>query len=43
MQASELGEAERLEAEAGMRRQSAVGLGAHPVHASGRTGFGQAI
>ncbi|WWD18922.1 hypothetical protein CI109_103378 [Kwoniella shandongensis] len=40
MQASELSEAERLEHEAGMRRQRAVGLGADPVHASGRTGHG---
>jgi len=40
MQASELGEAERLENEAGMRRQRAVGLGADPTHASGTTGFG---
>jgi len=40
MQSSELGEAERLENEAGMRRQRAVGLGADPTHASGTTGFG---
>jgi len=39
MQSSELGEAERLENEAGMRRQRAVGLGANPEHASGTTGF----
>ncbi|RSH81414.1 hypothetical protein EHS25_006946 [Saitozyma podzolica] len=42
MQASELTEAERLEQEAGMRRQRAVGLGADPVHASGQTGFAPA-
>jgi len=42
MQASELGEAERLENEAGMRRQRAVGLGADPVHASGTTGYATA-
>ncbi|WVQ99847.1 hypothetical protein IAU59_006990 [Kwoniella sp. CBS 9459] len=40
MQASELSEAERLEHEAGMRRQRAVGLGADPVHAQGVTGHG---
>ncbi|RXK34990.1 hypothetical protein M231_07744 [Tremella mesenterica] len=40
MQASELGEAERLETEAGMRRQRAVGLGADTEHATGTTGFG---
>ncbi|OCF30638.1 hypothetical protein I316_07686 [Kwoniella heveanensis BCC8398] len=40
MQASELSEAERLEREAGMRRQRAVGLGADPVHAQGVTGHG---
>ncbi|KAL7423466.1 hypothetical protein Q5752_001046 [Cryptotrichosporon argae] len=39
MQASELGEAERLEHEAGLRRQRAVGLGADPQHATGTTGF----
>ena len=39
MQASELSEAERLENEAGMRRQRAVGLGAAPEHATGTTGF----
>lgn len=39
MQASELSEAQRLEKEAGMRRQRAVGLGADPSHASGNTGF----
>lgn len=41
MQASELGEAERLEAEAGMRRQRAVGLGADPAQATGQTGYAQ--
>ncbi|WVW85792.1 hypothetical protein I302_107830 [Kwoniella bestiolae CBS 10118] len=40
MQASELSEAERLEHEAGMRRQRAVGLGADPMHAHGTTGHG---
>ncbi|WVQ68177.1 uncharacterized protein L199_006383 [Kwoniella botswanensis] len=40
MQASELNEAERLEHEAGMRRQRAVGLGADPMHAHGSTGHG---
>ncbi|WRT68237.1 uncharacterized protein IL334_005213 [Kwoniella shivajii] len=40
MQASELSEAERLEHEAGMRRQRAVGLGADPTHAHGHTGHG---
>jgi hypothetical protein len=48
MQASELGEAQRLETEAGMRRQRAVGLGADPTLATGMTGFapgqtGQAV
>ncbi|WWC71711.1 uncharacterized protein I206_105669 [Kwoniella pini CBS 10737] len=40
MQASELNEAERLEHEAGLRRQRAVGLGADPMHAHGQTGHG---
>ena len=40
MQVSELKEAERLEAEAGIRRQRAVGLGADPMLAGGTTGFG---
>lgn len=40
MQASELSEAQRLEQEAGMRRQRTVGLGADPSHAVGNTGFG---
>ncbi|WWC63131.1 uncharacterized protein I303_105731 [Kwoniella dejecticola CBS 10117] len=40
MQASELSEAQRLEHEAGMRRQRAVGLGADPMHAHGQTGHG---
>ncbi|WVF72628.1 hypothetical protein IAT40_007446 [Kwoniella sp. CBS 6097] len=40
MQASELSEAERLEHEAGLRRQRAVGLGADPIHAHGVTGHG---
>ena len=39
MQVNDLGEAQRLEAEAGMRRQRAVGLGADPAHATGTTGY----
>lgn len=39
MQQVELDEAARLEHEAGMRRQRAVGMGADPVLASGTTGF----
>ena len=42
MQASELNEAARLEHEAGMRRQRAVGMGADPALASGTTGFAPA-
>lgn len=42
MQATELNEAARLEQEAGMRRQRAVGLGADPVLASGTNGFSPA-
>ncbi|WVQ82054.1 hypothetical protein IAT38_004182 [Cryptococcus sp. DSM 104549] len=40
MQASELTQAEKLEHEAGLRRQRAVGLGADPMHATGTTGHG---